>query len=462
MGLNQSHPTPAPVEDSGDTFASITVEDLTAYRPVFTDGAKKLTTGGQAIFAAATDAIIYSSVTGNSQDRYTLLADGTQKWGSGSAAADVTLARADAGVLEQRSVGQYQTYNVYNQYMDVDNYARFSIQATAGLGTVLSQQSAGGGNSYPLYIYTEGAQDLYLGTGGSARWYIDGAGATGALLPNGSRDVGKGFGGVRYYYSQAGSAANPSFRFEDEATGIYKPAASQIGFSIGGTAKAKLDTDGGWYLLNNNAILALGAGSDTVLRRAAADVFSISRGSNSQTLYIYNSTDSDSAPGVYQRLELLAAAGLTSLVQSQGGGAAALSLEIGTYGNNSLILTTNAQSRWTVTGTGDLKSNGNNVYDIGDATNPPKTIYVGTSIINAGQYLGNPAGVVSFGSASLATTDTVGWLTIPSCAGAPTGVPANVPTGQVGFTYDRTNNKVYVYNGGWKRAQVTAVDAIYA
>lgn len=58
-------------------------------------------------------------------------------------------------------------------------------------------------------------------------------------------------------------------------------------------------------------------------------------------------------------------------------------------------------------------------------------------------------GNLAVGNAALATTDTVGYFMIPSCAGAPTGVPADIPTGQVALHFDSTNNKLYVYDGGW-------------
>jgi len=44
---------------------------------------------------------------------------------------------------------------------------------------------------------------------------------------------------------------------------------------------------------------------------------------------------------------------------------------------------------------------------------------------------------------------TTGFTHIPAAAGAPTGAPSN-PTGNVPMYYDTTNNKIYVYNGGWK------------
>jgi hypothetical protein len=58
-------------------------------------------------------------------------------------------------------------------------------------------------------------------------------------------------------------------------------------------------------------------------------------------------------------------------------------------------------------------------------------------------------GNIAFGTAALATSATVGYVMIPSSAGAPTGVPADIPTGQVALHYDTVNNKIYVYNGGW-------------
>lgn len=60
-------------------------------------------------------------------------------------------------------------------------------------------------------------------------------------------------------------------------------------------------------------------------------------------------------------------------------------------------------------------------------------------------------GSVAFNDAALATNATVGFLMIPSCAGTPSGTPADIPTGQIPLVWDSTNLKLYAYTGGaWK------------
>jgi hypothetical protein len=50
---------------------------------------------------------------------------------------------------------------------------------------------------------------------------------------------------------------------------------------------------------------------------------------------------------------------------------------------------------------------------------------------------------------ALATSATQGFPVMPTCAGVPSGVPAG---GNGSFIYDTTNNKLSVYNGGWKQS----------
>jgi hypothetical protein len=57
---------------------------------------------------------------------------------------------------------------------------------------------------------------------------------------------------------------------------------------------------------------------------------------------------------------------------------------------------------------------------------------------------------VVVGLGGLATTATAGFLYLASCAGTPTGVPANTYTNCVPFVYDRTAHKIWVNDAGWK------------
>lgn len=55
--------------------------------------------------------------------------------------------------------------------------------------------------------------------------------------------------------------------------------------------------------------------------------------------------------------------------------------------------------------------------------------------------------------AELATTATNGFFYVPTCNGAPTGVPGTTVTGAYPFIYDRSNHKIWVYDVGaaaWK------------
>ena len=64
---------------------------------------------------------------------------------------------------------------------------------------------------------------------------------------------------------------------------------------------------------------------------------------------------------------------------------------------------------------------------------------------------GNRDVVMGLGTSAveLATTATGGFPYIPTCAGAPTGVPTRAAAGFVPLVFDRTNNKLYAYDGGW-------------
>lgn len=86
------------------------------------------------------------------------------------------------------------------------------------------------------------------------------------------------------------------------------------------------------------------------------------------------------------------------------------------------------------------------------------TTYVMQTSLATGVVLASGAAVKSAGNftlgsgAALATTATVGYVMITSCAGAPTGVPVGFGVGNMPIQYDTTNNKLWVYaaSGAWR------------
>jgi hypothetical protein len=59
-------------------------------------------------------------------------------------------------------------------------------------------------------------------------------------------------------------------------------------------------------------------------------------------------------------------------------------------------------------------------------------------------------GDVTIGTGNVPTNAQQGWIYICSNTGTPTGTPSGGRTGYVPLYYDRTNNRLYVYNSGWK------------
>lgn len=88
---------------------------------------------------------------------------------------------------------------------------------------------------------------------------------------------------------------------------------------------------------------------------------------------------------------------------------------------------------------------------------PASTIIFRTNSIAAFKI---DASQILFPAVALATNMTTGFINIPGAAGPPTGVPAST----TGFPqyYDKTNKKLYIYDGAWKKGQVSLVDVIYA
>lgn len=64
---------------------------------------------------------------------------------------------------------------------------------------------------------------------------------------------------------------------------------------------------------------------------------------------------------------------------------------------------------------------------------------------------------VIMGIGTVATSATNGFMFISNCAGTPSGTPAPAsnPGGSTPMIYDKTNNKIYFYNGSWRGVVVS-------
>lgn len=89
------------------------------------------------------------------------------------------------------------------------------------------------------------------------------------------------------------------------------------------------------------------------------------------------------------------------------------------------------------------------------------TTYVMQTSLATGVVLASGAAIKSAGNftlgggVALATTATVGYVMIQSCAGVPSGVPIGFGAGNIPIVFDTTNFRLYAYttSGAWKMAQ---------
>jgi hypothetical protein len=150
-----------------------------------------------------------------------------------------------------------------------------------------------------------------------------------------------------------GTLALPGIAFTSQtSTGIYKPAATQIGMVAGGATQLLL----------------------------SANVLEQRNGTSFQTLRVFNTyTDASN----YERLSIFGGASWSILAQAAGTGAARI-FTIGTGGAANLIFQVNGTNKWAVDwSTGNFCASTDNTTDIGFnvSSNRPRTIYVGTSVV---------------------------------------------------------------------------------
>lgn len=207
------------------------------------------------VLSTAATLLVGSRVTGDTNDRFQILADGTHKWGPGNGATDLTAARSGVGILA------------------VTGSLTTSAGITAQLGNAtqvrLGDVGSGGaaaidfGTLADAFIQRMGAQDIkafgIIRTSFDIRAQ-DGNGtqvAIGSQGPSSQAGITLGSGGDTKLYRSASATAT--------AVGTLL-ATANIAASIGGNTEVRMGS------LSAKASVGLGPGQDTMLQRMAAGV----------------------------------------------------------------------------------------------------------------------------------------------------------------------------------------------
>ncbi len=349
---------PAPdvdTDDEGETVASLTVTGLTASRPVSTDGTKTLVSGADWTYAAGSDGVISIKVTGDTNARFSVTAAGSMSWGPGNAAADVTLARASAGVMELREAGTQQklrAYSVGGEYIE--------ISADNASSTAYVRASAGGFLSFGI------GSTNYWGFWTTGHWNAETDNAY-DLGATGSSRVRSVYIGT--HLQVEGSSSGASIRVPTATAMRVGTAGSTYYMDLGDVTFRDGDGSSSGASITLYGYLAFEA--DTILVRDAAHVLAQKNLANAQTFRIYGTT---TGPRYFS----LRHDG-TNAILDQALGAGDINVQFG------------AATYFQFVNAGSFRAGTDNGQDCGSSGQRWRSIYVGTSVINAVGSAGSPS-----------------------------------------------------------------------
>ncbi len=315
-----------------------------------------------AIGASAGTVVLKAKVTGDAAYRFNVTHDGTLEWGSGAAAADVTILREATRTLSLRfGAGTFPTFRFYGSYTSPASYDRLTLQYNAGAYEFITESTAAAADlsftANAEVIFSAGGANMSL-VAGSLNPGVDNAVDLGVAATGRWRSIYVGT-----HIQIDGSSGGASVRVPNGTAMRTGSAGTSYFFDLGDVIFR--DGDGSSSGADVTIYGKVSLSGDAILDRDGANILAQKNGATSQEFRVYGSTTGP----VYT---LVAHTGSSASIGTNSGG-------------GSLFLTTGGSGRWLVGGTtGHLTANTDNAYDIGaTGANRPRSIYWGTQAIGA-------------------------------------------------------------------------------
>ena len=249
-------------------------------------------------------------------------------------------------------------------------------------------------------------------------------------------NAGVTFTGLKFNVTDTASASG-SLLMDLQVGGTSKFSVNKFGRVIIGD---DLHANSAVSVTDNAGLFKLGASSDVVLARDAANTLALRNGTSAQALNVYNTyTDASN----YERLQLEWSSNTGKLMANWAGTGSPRNLAIGTLGSSVLFLTTNNTNRWQIDTSGNFLSIADNSYDIGaSGANRPRNIFVAGTVTTGG-LLGGTAGYIGWSGRVVMRSPSDGVLRVANAA----------ETQSVDLTVGASN--LLTLNGGLKTTGAT-------
>lgn len=268
----------------------------------------------------------------------------------------------------------------------------------------------------------------------------------------------------------SGTAGAPSYSFAaSPTTGMYRVGGTAIGFSSNGVGVLYQDAQttqlasGGALAWSSGVI---GAASDVVLWRDAANVLAQRNSTNPQAFRVYNTyTDGSN----YERAGITWSANVCYVGTVEGRAGTGQARTVALYAGDSLYFFTAESHRWSMNASGHFIAVADDTYDIGaSGATRPRNVYVGSAVIvggsiftGGGLYHTSSGSLVWTADGVMRLTDNAGTSFGRLCFGGTTAafpaikrdganlalVPADGSAGYIDLTvHDVIGNSVYLSN----------------